>query len=112
MPQSWSVVAPVFKEGRLLAFPLQQTEGRASRLCCLQEENRKYKVKALYVRQEMGLTMDTLPVTYHREPRKNPKCKATSEDGGVQISTSLEKEKIEDRLLRLISGDMNAFRGR
>ena len=30
----------------------------------------------------MGLTMDTLPGTYHRKPRKNPKGTATSEDGG------------------------------
>lgn len=60
----------------------------------------------------MGLTMDTLPGTYHRKPRKNPKGTATSEDGGCTDFNITGKGKIEDRLLRLISGDMNAFRAR
>lgn len=93
MPQSWSVVAPVFKEGRLLAFPLQQTEGRASRLCCLQEENRKYKVKALYVRQEMGLDHGHSPSHLSQRAKKEPPRAWQLQRMEVQISTSLEKER-------------------
>ena len=77
------------------ALPLQHAERRASRLCCLQE-NREYKIKALYVRQEMGLTMNTLPVTStasqraKKEPQGQGKLQRME---GMLISPSLEKER-------------------
>lgn len=109
MPQSWSVVA-IFKEGRPVPFPLsQQTEGRASRLChARRTENIKSKSTFMLDRKWV-LTMDTLPVTYHRKPERTPKGMATSEDGGCADFNITGKGKIEDRLLRLISGEYECF---
>ena len=82
------------------ALPLHHTAGRASRFCGLGEENREYKIKALYVRQEMGLTMDTLPVTSNitENNGRAPRAQQTSEDGGCGGFNITGEGKAEDRL--------------